>query len=100
MKVTSYIMSAIVIVMFQGCFAYSSQESAGDYVNSSIITTNVKARLAGTAGLESLTLNVDTINGTTLLSGFVQNNEQKVLAGEVAETTKGVRKVINTIVVQ
>ncbi|HHD73089.1 MAG TPA: BON domain-containing protein [Epsilonproteobacteria bacterium] len=100
MKVISYMMVAIVVVMFQGCFAYSSQESAGDYVNSSIITANVKARLAGTAGLESLTLNVDTINGTTLLSGFAQNSEQKVLAGEVAETTKGVRKVINTIVVQ
>jgi osmotically-inducible protein OsmY len=100
MKKMSYIISIVVVILLQGCFAYSPHESAGQYMNSSIVTTSVKARLAGTAGLETLTLNVETINGTTLLSGFAQTNEQKVLAGEVAETTKGVRKVINTIVVQ
>jgi len=93
-------MSVVIVLMFQGCLAYSPNESAGQYMNSSFVTTNVKARLAGTAGLETLTINVETINDTTLLSGFVQTNEQKVLAGEIAETTKGVHKVINTIVVQ
>ena len=83
-----------------GCIAVSPNETPEQFMNSSIITTSVKARLANTAGLETLSITVQTLNGDILLSGFAQNEEQKTTAGRVAENTQGVRKVINHIVVQ
>ncbi len=88
------------IFILQGCVAVSHGESPEQFMNSSIITASVKTRLANTAGLETLGLSVQTLNGDILLSGFVQNERQKVAAGRVAENTQGVRKVINNIVVQ
>ena len=100
-------MKRFVVVMglagafwMSGCVAVSPNETPEQFMNSSIITTSVKARLANTAGLETLSLTVQTLNGDILLSGFAQNEEQKATAGRVAENTQGVRKVINHIVVQ
>ena len=83
-----------------GCIAISSSESPQEFAEGSIITTSVKTRLASTSGLESLSISVSTLKGAILLSGFVKSEEQKRLAGHVAETTEGVKKVINHIVVQ
>ncbi len=95
--ITISLMAAFIL---QGCVAISPNETAEQFMNSSIITASVKARLANTAGLETLGLSVQTLNGDILLSGFAQNEEQKATAGRVAENTEGVRKVINHIVVQ
>ena len=89
-----------VVWMASGCVAISQQESPEQFINSSIITSSVKARLANTAGLETLSLTVQTLNGDVLLSGFAQNEKQKKMAEYVALTTEGVNRVINHIVVQ
>ena len=83
-----------------GCAAISSSETPEQFMDSTIITASVKARLADSAGLEKLNLTVQTIDGDILLSGFVNSEIEKVKAGQVAENTQGVRKVINNIVVQ
>jgi len=83
-----------------GCAIISSSETPKQFMDSSIITASVKARLADTVGLEKLNLTIQTLDSNVLLSGFVQSEAQKTLAGRVAENTQGVRKVINKIVVQ
>ncbi len=83
-----------------GCAVISSSETPKQFMDSSIITASVKARLADTVGLEKLNLTIQTLDSNVLLSGFVQSEAQKTLAGRVAENTQGVRKVINKIVVQ
>ena len=100
MKRSVVVMGVAGALWMSGCVAVSPNETPEQFMNSSIITTSVKARLANTAGLETLGLTVQTLNGDILLSGFAQNQEQKVAAGRVAENTEGVRKVINNIVVQ
>ena len=100
MKRFAVVMGLAGALWMNGCVAVSSNETAEQFMNSSIITTSVKARLANTAGLETLSITVQTLNGDILLSGFAQNQEQKTTAGRVAENTQGVRKVINHIVVQ
>ena len=86
--------------LLSGCVALSPSETPEQFMNSSIITSSVKARLANTAGLETLSLTVQTLNGDVLLSGFAQNEKQKKMAEYVALTTEGVNRVINHIVVQ
>ena len=93
-------MAAAGLFLLSGCLAVSSSENPEQFMNSSIITSSIKARLANTAGLETLSLTVQTLNGDVLLSGFAQTEKQKKTAEYIAETTEGVRKVINNIVVQ
>jgi osmotically-inducible protein OsmY len=86
-------------LLLQGCVTHSDKEPPEQFVNSAIITSSIKARLADAAGLETLSLNVQTINGDVLLSGFAKNEEQKRQAEYIALTTEGVNQVYNTIVV-
>lgn len=92
--------TALLSLSLGGCVALSPEETPGQFMNSAVITSSVKARLANTAGLETLSLTVETLGGDVLLSGFVRNEEQKKQAEYIALTTEGVNKVINNIVVR
>ncbi len=99
MKRSIIVVGLVGVLSMSGCVAFSQKESPEQFVNSAIITSSVKGRLASHAGLETLSLSVQTINGNILLSGYAQTQEQKVMAERVAQTTEGVNKVINSIVV-
>ncbi len=83
--------------LFTGCVAMSPYEKPQNFVEGSVITTSIKSRLVNTNGLDSFQINVSTLNGDVLLSGFVANDKQRLLAQKVTENTKGVRRVINHI---
>ncbi len=100
MKKFIIIWGVVIATLMSGCLAVSPNENAEDFMNSSIITSSVKARLAKASGLETLSLTVETLDGAVLLSGFAQTQEQKDEAARVANNTEGVQKVINNIVVQ
>ncbi len=100
MKKFVIIWGFVVAMLINGCLAVSPNEGSEDFMNSAIITSSVKARLANASGLETLSFTVETLNGTVLLSGFAQTQEQKDAAGRVADNTEGVQRVINHIVVQ
>lgn len=92
-------MSLVTALLFNGCIAMSPYEGPSNFMKGSVITTSVKSRLINTNGLDSFQINVSTLNGDILLSGFVANERQKALAEKVANNTQGVQKVINNIVV-
>jgi len=99
MKRAAIVLGLIGVFYLSGCLAVSHRETPEQFMNSSIITSSVKARLANAAGMETLNLTVETLNGTVLLSGFAQTEVQKRTAQQIAEDTEGVKKVINHIVV-
>jgi osmotically-inducible protein OsmY len=99
-RIIKTLFMGVAAIFLSGCVAASQYETPQEFMEGSMITTGIKARLARTAGLESLSLSVQTLEGEVLLSGFVQNEEQKRSAEEVARNTEGVTKVINNIVVQ
>jgi len=77
----------------------SGERSVGQAVDDGITTTRVKSSI-GSADLgQGLKINVDTYNGTVLLTGFVDTNEQKEKAGEIAAKDDNAKKVINGIYV-
>jgi osmotically-inducible protein OsmY len=100
MKKRAALIGLVSMLWLGGCIAMSPYETPKGFMDGSIITTSVKARLAGNVGLEGLSINVSTLEGTVLLSGFVRTEEQKKTAGEIATATEGVTKVVNNIVVQ
>ena len=83
-----------------GCSSTSKQESTGEYIDSSAITAKVKAAMLAEPGLKSMQIGVETYKDEVQLSGFVDNAEAKVHAGQVALAVKGVRSVRNNLVVK
>jgi len=86
-----------IAISLNGCVALSPYEKPDKFVEGSVITNSIKARLINTNGLDSFQINVSTLNNEVLLSGFVANEEQKNLAQKVTMNTKGVKRVINHI---
>lgn len=75
-------------------------ESTGAYVDDSAITTKVKAVLLDNSGLKSFDIRVTTDKGVVHLSGVVNSDQIRTRATEVAAGVKGVRAVVNNLVVK
>jgi hyperosmotically inducible protein len=72
--------------------------SMGRNVDDKVVTTKVKGSLGEIGSGSSLfKVNVDTYNGVVLLTGFVDSDEIKDKAGDIAKGTDNVNKVINGI---
>ncbi|HEY5999307.1 MAG TPA: BON domain-containing protein [bacterium] len=85
---------------FVGCAATRTQESTGEYIDDSTITTMVKAAILGEPTLKVFQINVETFKGEVQLSGFVDSAERVTRAGEVARGVKGVKSVKNSLIVK
>jgi hyperosmotically inducible protein len=98
MKITSYL-SALLLVMVGmlaiGCASTPTQESTGEYVSDTWITSKVKAALVGDSVVNSTEVNVETFKGVVQLSGFVSSQDAMDQALIVAGEIKGVSSVEN-----
>lgn len=84
----------------QGCASTRTRESAGQYVDNSVITTKVKAALLEEPTLKSMQIGVKTYKDVVQLSGFVDSAAAARKAGEVAAGVGGVARVANDLVVK
>ncbi len=82
------------------CTSTRTSESTGEYVDDAAITSKVKAALLSDAGLKSFAISVETFKDAVQLSGFVNTDQVKARAGEVAAGVPGVRSVRNNLVVK
>jgi osmotically-inducible protein OsmY len=73
----------------------SSKESAGEYLDDSVITTRVKTAVFNEPTLKSSEINVETFKGVVQLSGFVSLQADINKAVEIARSVKGVTSVQN-----
>lgn len=83
-----------------GCAGSSTSESTGEYVDDAIITTKVKAALAGDKVVSLLDITVETFKGVVQLSGFVNTREQSEEAVKVASAITGVKAVKDSLIVK
>jgi hyperosmotically inducible periplasmic protein len=74
-----------------------AERSAGDVVDDGVITAKVKAALIDDPVTKAGQINVDTKGGVVQLQGFVDNNEEKMRATEVASGVSGVQSVRNDL---
>jgi osmotically-inducible protein OsmY len=77
-----------------------THESAGAYVDDSVITTKVKAAILNEPSLKSFQIGVETYKNVVQLSGFVDSRHSARRAGEVAMSVKGVASVKNDLIVK
>ena len=83
-----------------GCAVTDRQSSVGQYVDDATISTRVKARMAADPEVSAMRIQVETLNGTVMLSGFAKNSLEKSTAENIARDTKGVKSVRNEIAVR
>ena len=98
--VIRYFLLLMLIATFSACASTSKQESTGEYVDDSVITTKVKALLAEDDFLKSFQISVETYKGTVQLSGLVDSQKAIDKAGEIARGVKGVKSVKNNLTVK
>jgi osmotically-inducible protein OsmY len=68
-------------------------------VNDDSITDQVRIKLSGDPVVKGGAIQVDCKQGVVTLSGAVKNSKQKTRAGQVAKTVKGVKQVINNLMI-
>jgi osmotically-inducible protein OsmY len=96
----SYLVVLMLIATFVACASSPKQESTGEYVDDSVITTKVKSLLANDDFLKSFQISVETRKGIVQLSGFVDSQNAVDKAGQIARGVGGVKSVKNSLIVK
>jgi osmotically-inducible protein OsmY len=91
----SALLAAIALLGIVGCASTAKQESTGQYVDDTTITTKVKAAILNDPTLKSAEINVETFKGRVQLSGFVSSKANIDQAVIVAQAVGGVTSVRN-----
>jgi osmotically-inducible protein OsmY len=90
----------MMIAAFVACASTPKQEGTGEYIDDSVITAKIKTQLATDDFLKSFQLSVETRKGIVQLSGFVDSQNAKDKAGQIARGVGGVNSVRNNLVVK
>jgi osmotically-inducible protein OsmY len=93
-KLTTFA-GVLFVAVALGCASTAKQESTGEYVDDTVITTKVKAAVLNEPTLKSAEINVETFKGVVQLSGFVSSQADINKAAGIARGVPGVKSVKN-----
>jgi osmotically-inducible protein OsmY len=79
--------------MLVGCSSAPTQQPAGEAIEDGVVTAKVKAKLIEDPVTKTHRINVETFKGTVQLSGFVETEQARTRALQLAKETAGVRNV-------
>ncbi|MET0496809.1 MAG: BON domain-containing protein [Steroidobacteraceae bacterium] len=79
--------------LIAGCASTPNQQSAGQAIDDGVVTAKVKAKLIEDPVTKAHQINVETFKGTVQLSGFVESNQARTRALQIARDTDGVKQV-------
>lgn len=92
--------SLALISGISGCAGNRYTQSTGERIDDSGDSSRVKKALAADTQYKYEDVNVQTFKGVVQLSGFVNSNDQKNRAGDIAKKVEGVSSVKNNITVK
>jgi hyperosmotically inducible protein len=87
-------------VVWLGCASTATRESTGEYIDDSTITGKVKTAFASDPTVSAFAVHVNTYKGVVQLSGFVNTQEEKDKAAEIAGGVHGVKSVTNSLILK
>ncbi len=94
------IVAAVALLTVTGCAVTRGQETVGAYVDDTGITTLIKSRFVENKQVDAMSIKVETLNGTVMLSGFAKNGTERSTAENIARGVNGVKMVKNEIAVR
>ena len=98
--VVQFLLLLMVIAVIAAWTSIRTNESAGECVDDSIITTKVKSLLAADDFLKSFQISAKTYQGTIQLSGYVNSHKAVDKADEIVKSVKGVTGIKNNLIVK
>jgi hyperosmotically inducible protein len=93
------VLVSTLFLSLASCAAITGQESAGQYVDDTTITSRVKADFVADPKIKSFQIHVETMNGVVELSGFVDTVENEKRAVDLAHHVRGVTSVKDAMVI-
>jgi hyperosmotically inducible protein len=75
------------------CSSTPTQQPAGEAIDDGVLTAKVKAALIEDPVTKAHQINVETFKGQVQLSGFVESDEARTRALQLARDVDGVKKV-------
>ncbi|HJW02364.1 MAG TPA: BON domain-containing protein [Azospira sp.] len=99
-RLSQYLSAAflsLTLISVVGCASTPKQESTGEFIDDSVITTKVKAAIFDDATLKTHEISVETVKGVVQLSGTVSSAAAVSKAAEVARSVRGVKSVKNEL---
>ena len=94
---------AVAIIGLLLCLAgpaFAGKKSAEEVLDDAGIAATIKAGLLDNKDTHAGRINVESYKGVVQLSGFVQTEAEKEVAGKIAKGVDGVREVHNSIAIQ
>jgi len=85
----------LAALLVTACAGTPKQESTGEYMDDSLITSKVKTAIFNEPSLKVNQITVETYKGVVQLSGFVDSADAGAKAAELARSVKGVASVRN-----
>jgi len=79
--------------LIAGCASTPSQQSTGQAIDDGVVTAKVKAKLIEDPVTKAHQITVETFKGTVQLSGFVDSNQARARALQLARQVDGVKQV-------
>jgi osmotically-inducible protein OsmY len=102
-KLILFSLAVVTTVGFVGCATDNSADrdshrrTTGQYIDDKMLVQRVKAALDDSPVYKFPDVKVNTFNGTVQLTGFVETDEQKRKAEDIAKTVRDVLNVQNQI---
>src|SRR5262245_22742770 len=87
----SALAAALTAALLAACAGSPNRESTGEVIDDSVITTKVKTALLADKRVSGMDVSVETFKGRVLLSGYVNNPEERQTAERIARNTAGVK---------
>ena len=87
------LLAAIMASTVVGCTSTPTQQSTGQAIDDGVVTAKVKAKLIEDPVTKAHQINVETFKGTVQLSGFVETDQARSRALQLARDTDGVKSV-------
>jgi hyperosmotically inducible periplasmic protein len=93
-------LAALLLLGATGCAVTRGQETVGAYIDDATITTQIKSRFVENKEVDAVSIHIETLNGTVMLTGFAKNTTEKSTAESIARRVNGVKSVRNDIAVR
>jgi len=90
-------LSLATVTTITGCAGNRYDRSTGQYIDDKSLTMRVHNALGDNPEYKFSDVNVTVFRGAVQLSGFVNTQEQKTKAGDIARSVQGVQRVDNNI---
>jgi osmotically-inducible protein OsmY len=94
------VLTFMLTLLMVACAGTAKQESTGEYIDDTVLTSRVKSVLLNDPAVSGLAVNVETFKGVVQLSGFVKSVAERNRAVQLARDVKGVRQVKNDILIR